>query len=533
MQTKYVVVTGGVLSGLGKGIASASIGNLFSNDYKVVPIKCDGYLNVDPGTMNPVEHGEVFVLDDGAEVDMDFGHYERYLGVTCKGDWNLTMGKVFQGVREKERRGDYLGKTVQFTPHVSGFIEDHLINTAEKEHADIMLIEVGGTVGDMENELYLEAVRNLSKRVGHENVVYVHLTYVPIPVGVDEQKTKPTQQSVALLRQKGITPDIIIARCSEMLTDHVKSKIASFCDVEDEAIITGIDVDTVYKIPVVFDDQGLGNLLSRKLNIPYKPHFDTWKELLTNIESPSRDITIAIAGKYTALEDSYASVVEALKHSGAHQSTKVHVKWIETSNNDLSELDTVDGVIVPGGFGTRGVEGKIQVVKYCRENTIPFLGICYGLQLAVIDFARHVCGIADAHTTEVTTDCTAVVDILDDQKTITDKGGTMRLGAYPAIIKQGSLINQLYGATEVSERHRHRYEVNPEFHNILSDKGLGITGLSPDGTLAEFIELPNHPYFVATQAHPELKSSLNKPAPLFLGLVKAALKKKVAVTKEI
>ncbi|MFT4312733.1 MAG: glutamine hydrolyzing CTP synthase [Candidatus Woesearchaeota archaeon] len=523
MQPKFIVVTGGVISGLGKGIAAASIGNIFSKQHTIIPIKCDGYLNVDPGTMNPIEHGEVFVLDDGSEVDMDFGHYERYLHVSCTGDLNLTMGKVFQGVRQKERRGDYLGKTVQFIPHVSDYIQQHFLDIAKEKNAQIMLIEVGGTVGDIENELYLEAVRSLPKKVGRENVFYVHLTYVPIPNGVDEQKTKPTQQSIALLKQKGIFPDCIIARCSEMLTEQVRDKIAAFCDVEPEAIITGVDVDSVYKIPAVFDQQGLGTFIAKHLDVSYKPGFNSWGPLLE--KKPQKAITIAIAGKYTALEDSYASVVEALKHAGLHHGCQVNIRWIETSNGDVSSLQDVDGVIVPGGFGTRGVEGKITVIKYCRENNIPFLGICYGLQLAVIEFARSICQISDANSTEITAECTPVVDILEEQKSVTQKGGTMRLGAYPAKLDPESKIYSLYKQDVVEERHRHRYEVNPEFHQILQKHGLQLCGLSPDGTLAEFIELPTHPYFVATQAHPELKSSLSKPAPLFYGLVQAALKR--------
>jgi CTP synthase len=522
---KYIIVTGGVLSGLGKGIAAASMGNLLTSTYKVVPIKCDGYLNVDPGTMNPVEHGEVFVLDDGAEVDMDFGHYERFLGTTCDGSLNLTMGKVFQAIRNKERRGDYLGKTVQFMPHVAEYIRDYYIQVGNDNNADVVLIEVGGTVGDIENELYIEAVKRLGKKVGSENILYAHLTYVPIPTGVDEQKTKPTQQSVAMLKQKGIQPDIIIARCETMLSESVKEKIAQFCDVEPEAIVTGIDVDSVYKIPVIFEEQGMSKLISDKLKIPVHPNLTEWKQRLENMATAKKEVTIAIAGKYTELEDSYASVVESLKHAGAHHKTNIQIEWIATSQGNIQDkLKEVDGVIVPGGFGTRGTEGKIEVIKYCRENNIPFLGICYGLQLAVIEFARHVCGLPNANSTEINPDTKEpVVNILEDQKKITELGGTMRLGAYSADLLPGSIVSKLYNCTTASERHRHRYEVNPKYHEILKKQGLVFSGLSPDGTLAEFIELPDHPYFVATQAHPELKSSLIKPAPLFDGLVKAAV----------
>lgn len=529
MSRKYIVFTGGVISGLGKGIAAASIGNLLSSKYKVVPIKCDGYLNVDPGTMNPIEHGEVFVLDDGGEVDMDFGHYERFLGITCKFDWNLTMGKVFDRIRERERRGDYLGKTVQMIPHVSNFIRDHFLRVGEESQADVVLIEIGGTVGDMENELYIDAVRSLARKVGRENVLFVHLTYVPIPSGVNEQKSKPTQQSVSLLRQRGIEPDIIIARCSEMLSESLRNKIALSCNLEKEDIITGIDVDNIYKVPLVFEKQGMSKLLSKKLNLSVDfSLLNKWESLIANREKASREITIAVAGKYTRLEDSYASIIEALHHCEALFSVKINLRWIETSDENFN-LDGVDGVIVPGGFGFRGVEGKINVIRYCRENKIPFLGLCYGLQLAVVEFARNVCNLQDANTTEVDSSCEfPVVDILEEQKSISNKGGTMRLGSYSACIQSGSCVFSLYNSENVLERHRHRYEVNPIYHETLLQNGLIFSGLSPDKKLVEFIELPRevHPYFVATQAHPELKSSLLNPAPLFRGLVEASLNKK-------
>lgn len=528
MQRKYIVVTGGVLSGLGKGIAMASIGNLLSNDYKVVPIKCDGYLNVDPGTMNPFEHGEVFVLDDGAEVDMDFGHYERFIGTTCNSALNLTMGKVFDEIRKKERRGDYLGKTVQMVPHVSEWIKNYLIETGEKNNADVLLIEIGGTIGDMENELYLHAVRDLARKVGKKNILYIHLTYVPIPFGVNEQKSKPTQQSVSQLLQRGIQPDMVIARCKEILSRNIKNKIAVFGNLNPEDIITGQDVNDIYKIPIVFEKQGLSQLLARKLDMPIKPELKKLNELIENRKNANKSIRIAITGKYTNLGDSYASIIEALNHCSANTSCKINVELIDTTNGDL-KLKDFDGVIVPGGFGSRGTEGKIQAIKKCREQKIPFLGICYGLQMAVIEFARNICGEKNANTTEVDKSCEfPIVDILEEQKDIKEKGGTMRLGAFPAVLKEGTIVHELYDKKEVSERHRHRFEVNPKCHSLLEEKGLIISGLSPDGTLAEFIELPRqtHPYFVATQAHPELKSSLFKPAPLFRGLVEAAIERK-------
>ena len=531
MVTKFIVVTGGVLSGLGKGIAAASIGHLLSSKLKIVPMKLDGYLNTDPGTMNPIEHGEVFVLEDGGEVDMDFGHYERFLGTTCKFSQNLTMGKIFKEIRDKERRGDYLGQTVQYAPHVVNLIKSKFHETVKTTNADVLLIEVGGTVGDMENELYLEAVRQLGREVGKENICYVHLTYVPIPTGVNEQKSKPTQQSVKLLQERGIQPNIIIGRCSEYLDESIKTKIGIFCNIDTDCVITGLDVDNVYKIPLVFEKQKLPELLHKQLGLYSPPDLVLWKELLNNIDNPKSELTIAICGKYTKLEDSYASVIEAIKHASAQFATASKIKWIETTDIEEGKIsledafNDVDAVIVPGGFGSRGVEGKIRIIEYVRKNNIPFLGICLGLQLAVIEYARNVCGITDATSTEFNeTAQEQVIHIMDEQKDLKEKGATMRLGAYPAVLTQG-IIKGLYGCENVSERHRHRYEVNQNYHKILEENGLKLSGMSPDKTLVEFIELPNHKYFVATQAHPELKSSLTKPAPLFYGLLKAAMNK--------
>jgi CTP synthase len=525
MPTKYIIVTGGVLSGLGKGIAAASIGHLLSSKLKIVPIKCDGYLNVDPGTMNPYEHGEVFVLDDGAEVDMDFGHYERFIGVNCKSKWNLTMGKVFDMVRTKERRGDYLGKTVQYIPHVTDVIKGHIFEIAGEENPDLVIVEIGGTVGDIENELFLESVRQMREDVGRENIIYVHLTYVPVPYGVNEQKTKPTQQSVNLLKQRGIFPDIIIGRCSDYLTAGVKAKISNFCDVSSEAVITGLDVDDIYEIPLVFEKEGLPEIIHKKLNIYSPPDLSRWKKLIDNIRNPKREITVAMCGKYTQLEDSYASIIESFNHCSAHLSCSIHLKWVETTDlTDATFLDGVDGVVVPGGFGSRGTEGKIEVIRVARERNIPFLGLCLGLQLAVIEYARNCCGLEGANSTEMEPDTPhPVIDILPEQRNISDKGGTMRLGAYTAVLEEGSLVQRLYDSDEVSERHRHRYEVNPEYHARIGENGMVFSGISRDGRLVEFIELPRLRYFVATQAHPELKSRMEKPAPLFLGFVEACL----------
>ncbi|MFQ5531353.1 MAG: glutamine hydrolyzing CTP synthase [Candidatus Nanoarchaeia archaeon] len=524
MKAKFIVVTGGVLSGLGKGIAAASIGNLLSSKLKVVPIKCDGYLNVDPGTMNPIEHGEVFVLDDGGEVDMDFGHYERFLEITCKSSWNLTMGKVFDEVRKKERRGDYLGKTVQFIPHVTNIIKEKFFQIANEENADVVLIEVGGTVGDIENELYIEAVKQLKKDVGDENIIYVHLTYVPIPRNVGEQKSKPTQQSVNLLMERGIQPDIIIGRCSEPIDEKTKEKIALFCNVDKRAVITGLDVKDVYEIPLNFEKEGISRILHEKLRIYSPPDLTLWKELVESRKNPEKEITIALCGKYTSLEDSYVSIIESLDHCGAHLCCKINLKFIDTTNEKeiTSRLSDMDGILVPGGFGLRGTEGKIKAIQYARENNIPFLGLCFGLQLAVIEFARNICKLENANSTEINPSTEhPLVMILPNQLNVENKGGTMRLGSFKANVS--GIVKELYGNSEIYERHRHRYEVNPKYHDLLRNNGLSLSGISPNGNLIEFIEILNHKFFIATQAHPEFKSSLLKPSPLFLGFVKACL----------
>ena len=465
------------------------------------------------------------MLDDGGEVDMDFGHYERFLDVTCQSNWNLTMGKVFNMVRKKERRGDYLGKTVQYIPHVTNIIKDHIFKIAREELPDLVIVEIGGTVGDIENELFLESMRQMRNDVGKGNILYVHLTYVPIPYGVNEQKSKPTQQSVNLLMQRGIFPDIIIGRCSESLTKEIKSKISSFCNVPPNAVITGLDVDDIYEIPIIFEKEGLPEIVHKNLNIYSPPDLRKWKKLVENIRTPANEITIAMCGKYTKLEDSYASIIEALNHCSAHLRCKINLKWVETTAlKDTSFLDDVAGVIVPGGFGSRGTEGKIDIIRRAREKDIPFLGLCLGLQLAVIEFSRNVCGLEGANSTEIVPDTPyPVIDILPEQKNVKEKGGTMRLGGYPAVLKEGTLVRSLYGAEEISERHRHRYEVNPDYHSTITEKGMVFSGTSRDGRLVEFIELSHLRYFVATQAHPELKSRMENPAPLFYGFIKACL----------
>jgi CTP synthase len=536
---KFIIVTGGVLSGLGKGIAAASIGNLLSGRLKVVPVKCDGYLNTDPGTMNPIEHGEVFVLDDGGEVDMDFGHYERFMDVHAKFHWNLTMGKVFKDILDKERRGDYLGKTVQFLPHVTDRIKEWFHEIAREEKADVMLIEVGGTVGDLENQFYLEAIRQLRRDVGSDNIIYIHLTYVPVPEGVNEQKSKPTQMSVRLLNEKGIEPDVIIGRCPELLTHAIKEKIGSYCNIPASHVISGPDVKTVYEIPLIYEKEGLPAILHSALGIYSPPDLRQWEMWVRNIKKnrvdPERTVTIALCGKYTALEDSYASVVEALTHAGAHHDVRVDLKWVDTAKLASAEdaraaLAGVQGVIVPGGFGMRGIEGKIHIIRFARENNLPFLGICYGMQLAVVEFARNVCGLAGANTAEVREEGAkvehAVIDILPGQVNVSNKGGTMRLGGHDVELKVGSRASAIYaGQTSIRERFRHRYEVNPAYIERLEAKGLVFSGKHPEESIMQVMELPDHKFFMACQFHPELTSNLRRPAPLFHELVKAALEK--------
>jgi CTP synthase len=529
-QPKFVVVTGGVLSGLGKGTATAAIGRLLKNGTKILPIKCDGYLNVDPGTMNPIEHGEVFVLNDGGEVDMDFGHYERFIGVQCKSNWNLTSGKIFNRVIARERKGEYLGKTIQIFPHIINEIKDWIFSLIKEEQPDLVMIEIGGTVGDIENSWFVEAARQLKKDVGQDNVAYVHLTYVPFLHSVGEPKTKTAQRDIALLREQGITPDIVICRSKDPLPSSVKEKIALFGDLEPEQVVSGRDIESIYEIPLMFLKEGMLDILNRKLKLNHTPDLREWEALVNKIKQPKNNITIAICGKYTQLKDSYASINEALVHAGAHNDAHVSLKWIETTDIEEGKISANEalrgahGVIVPGGFGSRGVEGKMAVIQACREQGIPYLGICYGLQLAVIEFARNVCKLNGANTTENQPDTAhPVIDCLPEQRAITNMGGTMRLGAYKAVLERGSLIAQLYGTPEAWERHRHRYEVNPDYHDRLRVNGMHLSGISENGRLAEFIEIPSHPYFVATQAHNELTSRLEAPNPLFFGLVKAAV----------
>jgi CTP synthase len=537
-HSKYIVVIGGVISGLGKGIAAASIGKLINTRLTVVPIKCDGYLNTDPGTMNPIEHGEVFVLDDGGEVDMDFGHYERFLGVTCRFEWNLTMGKVYKTILDQEREGFYLGQTVQLIPHVTDVIKEWFYEIPGRLQADVGLIEIGGTLGDMENELYLEAVRQLRQEVGEQNVLIVLVTYIPIPAGVEEQKSKPTQQAVKLLNERGIRPDVLIGRCAERLTEKIKQKVSLFCNIDKSAVISGLDVPTVYQIPLVFEEEGLTEIVHKRLTIYSPPQLLEWRKLVDRLLSPTGPVVrVAICGKYTRLHDSYASVIEAVRHSGAHIDGQVEIAWLDTTELERNTescadfLRDVDAVIVPGGFGSRGIEGKIEVIRHCRENGIPFLGICYGMQLAVVEFARHVVGLTGAHTTEAAEEGFEVVHpvvcILPEQIGVTQKGGTMRLGGHDILLQEKSRAAQLYKSQKIRERFRHRYEVNPDYVPRLEKAGMVFSGCDPTGAIMQVMELPDHPYFLCCQFHPELTSKLEEPAPLFRELIRAAFERKV------
>lgn len=537
---KYIFITGGVVSSLGKGITASSIGKLLkARGFKINMIKIDPYLQIDAGTMSPYEHGEVFVTDDGGETDLDLGNYERFVDVNLKADNNITTGKVYWSVLSRERKGDYLGKTVQVIPHITNEIKDRIKNIGKE--SDITIVEIGGTVGDIESLPFLEAIRQFKKDVGRDNVLYIHVSLLPFIKTAGEIKTKPTQHSVKELRGIGIQPDILVCRTEIPMSEKTREKLALFCDVEKEAVIEAKDARTIYEVPLNLEKEGIGKLIAKKLKLDEinnaEPDLKEWRAMVDRIINPLNEITIGIVGKYVILKDAYMSIMEALVHAGAKNDTKVNIEWIsseELENDTYEEIldnyrenELLDGILIPGGFGERGVDGKVNAVKYARENKIPFLGICLGMQCAVIEFARNVCNLKNANSTEFDEETPyPVIDLLPEQREIEEKGGTMRLGAYPAVLKEGTLAHKLYGKTEVNERHRHRYEVNPEYHKILEENGLVISGTSPDGKLAEFVELPNHPYFIATQAHPEFKSRPNKPHPLFDGLVKASLKNK-------
>jgi CTP synthase len=530
-RTKFIFITGGVLSSLGKGLAAASIGALLeSRGLKVTLQKLDPYINVDPGTMNPFQHGEVFVLDDGAETDLDLGHYERYTSARLTQRNNFTTGRIYYSVITKERRGDYLGGTVQVIPHITDEIKRNIL--AISDDADVAIIEIGGTVGDIEGLPFLEAIRQLKTDLGRENSLYIHLTLVPYIKTSEELKTKPTQHSVMKLREIGIQPDILICRTDQFLPPEIKAKIALFCNVDKDAVITAKDVESIYEVPLFFHQEGLDDKIVQLLNIwTRSPRLEKWQEIVNAIKNPRGAVDIAIVGKYVNLKDSYKSLNEALIHGGIANRCKVNLHYVDSEavQKDGVEpfLQGADGVLVPGGFGDRGIEGKIMAVRYAREMRVPFLGICLGMQLAVVEFARHVCGLEGANSSEFNAGTAhAVIALLPDQQTIVDKGGTMRLGAYPALLKEGSLANQAYQDKQISERHRHRYEVNNNYRELLAEKGFIFSGLSPDGQLVEILELRDHPWFLGCQFHPELKSRPHTPHPLFREFIHAALKEK-------
>ena len=534
MNTKYIFVTGGVVSGLGKGITAASLGRLLKNrGYKVTIQKFDPYLNVDPGTMSPYEHGEVFVTDDGAETDLDLGHYERFIDENLTKNSSVTMGKIYSNVIEKERRGDYLGKTVQVIPHVTNEIKEK-IYSFENTDIDIVITEIGGTIGDIEGLSIIEAIRQVGLEKNPEDVVYIHVTLLPYISGSNEIKSKPTQHSVKELQSLGIKPDIIVCRSEIEIPENVREKLALFCNVRKSSVIQNLTADCLYAVPLMLEKEGLGREVCNHLRLDsYIPDNTEWIEMIDNIKKIGKNekVKIAIVGKYVRLEDSYISVIESLKHAGFANNVNVDIKLIDseviTKENAETELKNLDGIIVPGGFGNRGIEGKIETIKYAREHNIPFLGICLGMQMAVVEFSRNVLGLTDSNSAEFNeTTKNPVIHIMEEQKKIYKKGGTMRLGSYPCIIKQGSLAYKLYEKEKIDERHRHRYEYNNDYKERLEKAGLICSGTSPDGNLVEIVELKNHPYFIAGQFHPELKSRPNKPSPLFVGLVKAAKERK-------
>ena len=531
MPVKYVFVTGGVVSGLGKGSTAASLGRLLkARGYKVTMQKFDPYINIDPGTMNPIQHGEVFVTDDGAETDLDLGHYERFIDESLTKNSNVTTGKVYWSVLQKERRGDYGGGTVQVIPHITNEIKSRFYRNFTSDDMHIAIIEVGGTVGDIESQPFLEAIRQFQHEVGHENAILCHVTLIPYLRASGELKTKPTQASVKELQGMGIQPDIIVCRSEQPLDQGLKDKIALFCNVPNSHVLQNLDVEYLYEAPLAMEQENLAKVVceSLKLDCP-EPDLTDWKEMVNDLRHPTQEVRIALVGKYTALHDAYISVVEALKHGGIPLHTTIDIKWVDseelTTDNVGELLGDVNGILVPGGFGIRGVEGKILAARYARENNIPYLGLCLGMQVAIIEFARHVCGYNDAHSIELDPNTThPVIALMPDQNGVEDIGGTLRLGAYPCVLDKDSKACKVYGTTEISERHRHRYEVNNDYRTALVEHGMKLCGTSPDGRIVEMIELPDHPWFIATQAHPELKSRPNRPHPLFRGFVEAATK---------
>lgn len=531
-KAKYIFVTGGVVSSLGKGIASASMGFLLKKrGLKVNIQKFDPYINVDPGTMNPFQHGEVFVLDDGAETDLDLGHYERFIDENLARDNNLTSGQIYDAVIARERRGDYLGSTVQVIPHITNEIKDRIKKVGRiNGEVDVVITEIGGTVGDIESLPFLEAIRQMGLECGPQGTLFIHLTLVPYIDSAGEVKTKPTQHSVKELREIGIQPNILLCRTAQPLTKQIKEKIGLFCNVPSQAVIQAIDVDCIYEVPILFHKEGLDDLIIQHLDLKCgELEMESWIKMVKKIKSPAQQVKIGVCGKYTHLKDAYKSIIEAFVHAGVENDARVDLKWINseavTHQNAKENFEDIDGLLIPGGFGERGIEGKIEAARYVREHQIPYLGICLGMQCAVIEFARNVCQMEKANSYEFDQATPyPVIHLMPDQEKITDMGGTMRLGAYPCVLEKGSLASKAYGEVNVSERHRHRYEFYNKFRGELTKAGLRLSGLSPDGRLVEIVELSDHPWFVAVQFHPELKSRPTKAHPLFRDLVKAALK---------
>ena len=529
-MTKYVFVTGGVVSGLGKGITAASLGRLLkSRGLKVAAQKLDPYINVDPGTMSPYQHGEVYVTEDGSETDLDLGHYERFINEDLNRWSNLTTGKVYWNVLNKERRGEYLGQTVQIIPHITQEIKDFIYHVGAETNADVVITEIGGTTGDIESQPFLEAARQVSLEQGKENTLFIHVTLVPFLRGSDEHKTKPTQHSVKELQGMGISPNIIVLRCDEPLEKGIFRKIAMFCNVKPDCVIENRTLPTLYEAPLMLEDEDFSLIVCRELGLWTRaPQLDEWREMVARIKSLQHRVTIGLVGKYVQLHDAYLSVAEALRHAGYACDARVEIRWIDsetiTEETAAEALADCDGIIVPGGFGDRGVEGMIVTARYAREHDIPYLGICLGMQVAVIEFARHVCGLPDASSGELDPNSPhKVIDFLPDQNETVSKGGTLRLGAWPCRIEEGTVMRRCYGVEEIRERHRHRYEFNNDYRELLQDRGLCLCGQSPDGYIVEAVELGEKRFFVGVQFHPEFKSRPNHPHPLFVGLVSASL----------
>lgn len=533
MPVKYVFVTGGVVSGLGKGITAASLGRLLkARGYKVTMQKFDPYINIDPGTMNPIQHGEVFVTDDGAETDLDLGHYERFIDENLSKNSNVTTGKVYWSVLQKERRGDYGGGTVQVIPHITNEIKSRFYRNFTTEETHIAIIEVGGTVGDIESQPFLESIRQFQHEVGHENAILIHVTLIPYISASGEIKTKPTQASVKELQGMGIQPDIIVCRSEHPLDQTIKDKIALFCNVPDSHVLQNLDVEYLYEAPLAMEKENLAQVACEclRLDCP-KPDLTDWIDMVDALRNPDKEVEIALVGKYISLHDAYISVVEALKHGGIAERATVNIKWVDSEllneENINQILGDVQGILVPGGFGDRGIDGKILACRYAREHKVPFLGLCLGMQLAIVEYARHICGLRDAHSIELNPGTThPVIALMPDQSDVEDIGGTLRLGSYPCILDKSSRAYQVYGTDTIHERHRHRYEVNNDYRSVLTEHGMKLCGLSPDGRIVEMVEIPDHPWYIATQAHPELKSRPNRPHPLFRGFVEAAIKMK-------